>query len=155
MAEITIRTATDDDVSTLTQFNLAMARETEDRMLDPDTVRVGVQALLDNPSRGFYLVAEQDDAVVGSLMITTEWSDWRNAVFWWVQSVYVRPEARRQGVYSTLYDRVKARAATEQPAVCGIRLYVERANAAAQQAYLALGMRETSYRFYEEMLSRS
>lgn len=152
MAEITIRLATDDDVSTLTRFNIAMARETEGKGLDADTVRAGVQALLDHPARGFYLVAEQDGVIIGSLMITTEWSDWRDGDFWWVQSVYVRPEARRQGVYSALYDRVKTRAAEAHPSVCGIRLYVEQTNAAARQAYLALGMAETGYRIYEEMM---
>ncbi len=150
---LAIRTATDADVPTLAAFNVAMARETEDKALDPDTVRAGVQALLDDPTRGFYLVAERDGEVVGSLMITTEWSDWRNGDFWWVQSVYVRPEARRQGVYSALYAQVKARAAEKtHPPVCGIRLYVERTNTAARQAYRALGMVETGYRLYEEMV---
>lgn len=151
-SELTIRTANEDDVPTLTAFNVAMARETEDKALDPDTVQAGVQALIDDPTRGFYLVAQRGDDVVGALMITTEWSDWRNGDFWWVQSVYVRPEARQQGVYSALYDRVRVRAAEANPPVCGIRLYVEEANTAARQAYLALGMVETSYRLYEEML---
>jgi len=149
--DLVIRTATDDDADTIAQFNRSMAAETEDKPLDPDTVQAGVQALLDNPSRGFYLVAERDGAVVGSLMITTEWSDWRNGAFWWVQSVYVRPEARRQGVYAALYRHVKAQAA-DTGHVCGLRLYVERTNTGAQHAYRARGMSETSYRLYEEML---
>lgn len=149
---LTIRTATDEDLETLATFNEAMARETEDKTLDPTTVRAGVQALLDDPSRGFYLVAEHEDDVVGALMVTTEWSDWRNATFWWLQSVYVKPLARQQGVYSALYDYVKQQARTEG-GVCGLRLYVEHSNVAARQAYLALGMTEMSYRMYEEMLT--
>ena len=149
--DLTIRIATRDDAETIAGFNVAMARETEDKPLDPDVVRAGVKGLLDEPNRGFYLVAARDSVVVGSLMITTEWSDWRNGTFWWVQSVYVRPEARRQGVYSALYAAVKERAAATDT-VCGVRLYVERDNAGARQTYQALGMRETSYRMYEEML---
>lgn len=149
--DLVIRTAADDDVPTLARFNIAMARETEGKALDPETVQQGVRALLDDPSRGFYLVAERGDEIVGSLMITTEWSDWRNGTFWWIQSVYVRPKARRQGVYSALYAHVKEQAA-EASSVCGIRLYVERTNTAARQAYQALGMVETGYRLYEEML---
>jgi ribosomal protein S18 acetylase RimI-like enzyme len=148
---LTIRTATLDDIETIASFNEAMARETEDKALDADTVRAGVEALMRDAARGFYLVAERGDTVVGSLMITTEWSDWRNGDFWWVQSVYVRPEARRQGVYTALYDRIKAMAA-EKPSVCGVRLYVEKENAAARATYQALGMKETPYRMYEEMI---
>jgi len=149
--DLTIRTATRDDAETIAGFNAAMARETEDKPLDPDTVRAGVKGLLDEPDRGFYLVAERDGRVVGSLMITTEWSDWRNGTFWWVQSVYIRPAARRQGIYSALYDEVKQRARAAD-VVCGIRLYVERSNTVARDAYEALGMTATSYRMYEEML---
>ena len=108
----------------------------------------GVQHLLSTPTAGFYLVATQGDQPVGSLMITTEWSDWRNGTFWWIQSVYVPPEARRRGVYRALYEQVQALAATE-PGVCGFRLYVERENAAARATYTSLGMSETSYRLYE------
>ena len=148
---LTIRTATLDDIETIASFNEAMARETEDKALDADTVRAGVEALMRDAARGFYLVAERGDTVVGSLMITTEWSDWRNGDFWWVQSVYVRPEARRQGIYTALYDRIKSMAA-EKPSVCGVRLYVEKENAAARATYQALGMKETPYRMYEEMI---
>ena len=148
---LTIRTATLDDIETIASFNEAMARETEDKALDADTVRAGVEALMRDAARGFYLVAERGDTVVGSLMITTEWSDWRNGDFWWVQSVYVRPEARRQGIYTALYDRIKSMAA-EKPSVCGVRLYVEKENAAARATYQALGMKETPYRMYEEMV---
>ena len=94
--DLIIRRATVDDAETLARFNEAMAAETEDKTLDPDTVRAGVRAVFDKPEQAFYLVAERNGSIVGSLMITTEWSDWRNANFWWIQSVYVRPEARRR-----------------------------------------------------------
>jgi ribosomal protein S18 acetylase RimI-like enzyme len=140
-----------------------MAEETEDKTLDPDTVRAGVRAVFDKPEQAFYLVAERGAAVagahsertssrvLGALMITTEWSDWRNGDFWWIQSVYVRPEARRTGVYAALHRDVRRRA-REAPGVCGLRLYVERDNAAARAAYEELGMTEPPYRMYEEML---
>jgi len=148
---VTIRRATIDDAETLARFNEAMARETEDKVLDPDTVRAGVQAVFDKPDQAFYLVAERDGEVVGSLMITTEWSDWRNADFWWIQSVYVRPEARRTGVYRAMHRDVRRRA-REAADVCGLRLYVEQGNAAAQATYEKMGMAEPPYRMYEEML---
>ena len=150
-SDVTVRTATADDAETLARFNKAMAEETENKTLDADTVRAGVNTMFDDPARGFYLVAVRDDTIVGSLMITTEWSDWRNGVFWWVQSVYVRPEARRTGIYTALHRTVRERAKTTDD-VCGLRLYVERGNEAARETYEALGMTETSYRMYEEML---
>lgn len=149
--DITVRTATAEDIDLLARFNARMADETEDKTLDPETVRAGVQALFDDPARGFYLVAVRDEEVVGSLMITPEWSDWRNGVFWWIQSVYVRPEARRTGIYRALHHAVRERAEVSDD-VCGLRLYVERSNEAARETYEALGMTETSYRMYEEML---
>jgi len=162
-SDLTVRPATADDLNTLARFNEAMAEETEDKPLDPETVRAGVQGLFDDPTRGFYLVAERDDQIVGSpsestssqvlgaLMITPEWSDWRNGTFWWIQSVYVRPQARRTGVYTALHRDVRRRARAEDE-VCGLRLYVERGNAPARDTYERLGMTETSYRMYEEML---
>jgi ribosomal protein S18 acetylase RimI-like enzyme len=149
--DLTIRRATVDDAETLARFNEAMAEETEDKPLDPGTVRAGVRAVFDTPEQAFYLVAERDGEVVGSLMITTEWSDWRNADFWWIQSVYVHPSARRTGIYTALHREVRRRA-QEADDVCGLRLYVEQDNAAAQAAYEELGMAEPPYRMYEEML---
>ena len=149
--DVTIRRATVDDAETLAGFNEAMAEETEDKTLDPDTVRAGVQAVFDPPEQAFYLVAERGTTIVGSLMITTEWSDWRNGDFWWIQSVYVRPEVRRTGVYTTLHRDVRRRARAASD-VCGLRLYVERDNATAQAAYEELGMNEPPYQIYEEML---
>lgn len=148
---ITIRRATVEDAETIAGFNEAMAAETEGKTLDADTVRAGVRAVFEQDRGAFYLVAERDDEVVGSLMITTEWSDWRNADIWWIQSVYVRPEARRSGVYSALHKAVR-RQAEEASDVCGLRLYVDTENTGAQQAYLAMGMSRPSYEMYEEML---
>ena len=145
-----VRLATPQDAPVLIEFNTAMALETEQKELLPDVIGAGVHSLLGNPAAGFYVVAEKDDRVVGSLMITKEWSDWRNGTFWWIQSVYVRPEARRQGVYKLLYRHVQELAAKD-PAVCGFRLYVERENARAQATYQALGMKETRYLVFEEL----
>jgi len=143
-----IRRATLNDLDTLVSFNAAMAKETEDKPLDVDTLRRGVRALLRDDQKGRYWVAEHTDRVVGTLMCTTEWSDWRNGAFWWIQSVYVRPEARRQGVFTALYEHVRSKAQAE-PDVCGLRLYVERENASAQATYEAMGMARTAYRMYE------
>ena len=145
-----IRKALAQDAAELADFNIRMARETESTELIPEVIRAGVETMIANPAWGFYLVVELDNGIQASLMITTEWSDWRNGMFWWIQSVYVRPEYRRQGLYRELYARVKE-LAEQEPEVCGFRLYVERTNVTAQQAYAALGMRETPYRLFEEL----
>jgi ribosomal protein S18 acetylase RimI-like enzyme len=147
---IAIRRAGADDAQVLVDFNRAMALETEGKELLPEVIGAGVRALLANPAAGFYVVAEMDGRVVGALMLTKEWSDWRNGAFWWIQSVYVRPEYRRRGVYRSLYQHLQ-QLATADPAVCGFRLYVERENAAAQAVYRRLGMAETHYLVYEEL----
>jgi ribosomal protein S18 acetylase RimI-like enzyme len=145
-----IRLATRDDAEVLIEFNSAMALETEDKQLLPGVIGAGVRRLLENPASGFYVIAESGARAAGALMITTEWSDWRNGNFWWIQSVYVRPEFRRQGAYKQLYRHVQELAARD-PAVCGFRLYVERENGRAQAAYRALGMNETRYWVFEEL----
>lgn len=145
-----IRRALSQDAAELTEFNINMARETEGVELVPEVIGAGVKAMIDNPQRGFYLVVELDNGIQASLMVTTEWSDWRDGMFWWIQSVYVRPAYRRQGLYRVLYETVKEMAGQE-PSVCGFRLYVERGNAAAQQTYAALGMSETEYKIFEEL----
>lgn len=145
-----IRRAVSEDAQALVDFNRAMALETEGKELLPDVVGAGVRGLLQNPGAGFYVVAEAEGEVVGALMLTKEWSDWRNGSFWWIQSVYVRPEHRRRGVYKRLYRYVQELAA-QDAAVCGFRLYVERENADAQAVYRRLGMGETHYRVYEEL----
>ena len=144
-----IRLATPADAGVLIEFNAAMALETEGKELLPDVIGAGVRSLLGNPAAGFYLLAEEDSAV-GSLMITKEWSDWRNGTFWWIQSVYVRPQFRRQGIYKNLYRHVQE-LASKDPAVCGFRLYVERENERAQATYSALGMKQTHYLVFEEL----
>ena len=145
---ITVRAARESDLDTIVAFNAAMARETEDKELDPEALRAGVTAMLQRADLGFYLVAEIDGGVCGQLMITTEWSDWRNGFFWWVQSVYVKPEFRRQGVYRALYQHVSA-AALSQGDVRGIRLYVAKDNLPAQKVYQRLGMADSGYNLYE------
>jgi len=149
--QVTIRSAIRDDAPALVEFNLRMAGETEDKELDPDVLASGVSAVLDDSARGFYLVADVDGQVVGALMVTTEWSDWRNGAFWWIQSVYIAPEYRRRGLFRALYEEVK-KLADNTPRVCGCRLYVERDNAAAQATYARLGLAETNYKVFEELL---
>lgn len=144
-----IRRAGPADASVLAAFNQAMALETENKTLPDAVIHAGTQGLLDQPQYGFYVLAEADGVVVGSLMITFEWSDWRNGLFWWVQSVYVRPEFRRRGVYRALYNWVRDEA-RRLPQVVGLRLYVDDDNAGAQRTYEALGMTPCHYRLYEE-----
>jgi ribosomal protein S18 acetylase RimI-like enzyme len=150
MEHIKIRLATADDAQVLIDFNSAMALETEGKQLLPEVIGAGVRRLLEKPTSGFYVIAESGARAVGALMITAEWSDWRNGNFWWIQSVYVRPEYRRQGLYRRLYQHVQELAARD-PAVCGFRLYVERENRRAQATYRTLGMNETRYLVFEEL----
>jgi ribosomal protein S18 acetylase RimI-like enzyme len=143
-----VRPAVNSDAETIARFNAAMARETEGLELDPARLLEGVRALLRDPAKGFYLMGCAAGAAVGQLMITYEWSDWRNGNFWWIQSVYVRPEDRGRGVFAKLYRAAEERARASGDA-CGLRLYVEEENARAQRVYAGLGMKPTSYRMYE------
>lgn len=145
-----IRQALSQDIAELAEFNISMARETEGAELIPEVIASGVKGMIENPQRGYYLVVELDNGIQASLMVTTEWSDWRNGMFWWIQSVYVRPAYRRQGLYRELYARVKE-LAEQEPSVCGFRLYVERENTNAQKSYESLGMVETEYKLFEEL----
>lgn len=146
-----IRPGGPEDAPTIAAFQRAMARESEGLELEHAVIDTGVRSLMAMPEAGFYLVAEDRDAgqIAGSLMVTPEWSDWRNGFFWWVQSVYVRPDARRRGVYRALYAEVR-RLAAARGDVCGLRLYVDSENQTARRIYERLGMRETPYRLYEE-----
>jgi GNAT superfamily N-acetyltransferase len=146
-----VRDAVADDLQWLVDCAIAMAWETERKRLDAGIVRAGVAAALDDTSKARYFVAMRDDARAGTLMLTGEWSDWRNGLWWWIQSVYVEPAQRRGGVFAALYRHVEtlARAAS---GVIGLRLYVEHANAAAQRTYAVLGMRDAGYRIYEQLL---
>jgi len=142
--EITIRPAIPADAAAIGENNRATALETEGWEIDPEVALAGARAILQEPCRGFYLVADADGTVVGQCMVTYEWSDWRSGEFWWVQSVYVRPDCRRQGIFSRLYRTVEAMAEA-RPDVTGLRLYVEAENVTAQAAYARLGMRPAPY----------
>ena len=148
--DIEVRFGAQSDAKILARFNAAMALETERKVLLPEVISAGVDYLVGHPHAGFYLIAECAGEVAGALMVTNEWSDWRNGNFWWIQSVYVRPEFRRRGVYRALYEDLQARAA-QDPAVCGFRLYVERDNARAQATYRKAGMDQTHYIVFEEL----
>ena len=148
MSTILIRPATLADAEIIARFNAAIALETEHLTLNPHRLLKGVQAVLTDSSKGFYIVAEADGSIVGQIMITYEWSDWRNGVFWWIQSVYVEPAYRKQKIFSQLYHTIE-QMATDDGTVCGVRLYVERANTRAQTVYENLGMHPTVYEMYE------
>ena len=150
MPSFAIRPATLDDLDTIVDFNVRLADETEDTQLARDVVRRGVQALLIDDARGRYHVAHDGDEVIGQIMHTREWSDWRDGDIWWIQSVYVRADRRRHGVFRALYAHLKAEAATH-PRVVGLRLYVERENAAARATYAGLGMTEPSYLVMQDL----
>lgn len=144
-----IRTASPGDAAALISFNQAMALETEGKQLEAKKITSGVEAVFADEKKGFYVVAESEDKIVGGLMVTYEWSDWRNKWFWWIQSVYILPETRGQKLYSRMYEFVKQQAA-EAGNVCGFRLYVETENVHAQKVYEALGMASSHYLMYEE-----
>jgi ribosomal protein S18 acetylase RimI-like enzyme len=145
-----IRRATPADADIITRFNRAIAAETEDLTLDEPVVARGVRRLLADERRGRYWVAERDGQVVGQIMVTFEWSDWRDGRVWWLQSVYVAPDHRRRGVFTALYEYIQRELAADADA-CGLRLYVEETNHRAQATYRALGMRMTHYRVMETM----
>lgn len=144
------RDATPADAAVIVDFQMAMAQETEDFALDRAVCAKGVQAVFADHARGRYFVAEELGQLVASLMITLEWSDWRNGVVWWIQSVYVRPEHRRRGVYAGLYDHVKQIAERDRD-VRGIRLYVDKRNTTAQEVYRRMGMNGEHYQVFEWM----
>ena len=150
-AELNIRQGGIDDGETITRFNAAMALESEGVSLDRATLRAGVEAALVDDAKAFYLLAEADGEPVGQLMVTTEWSDWRNGWIWWIQSVYVKPESRRQGVYRRLYQRLMEMARARGD-IRGMRLYVMRENWTAKRTYEALGMSHSHYDLYETEL---
>lgn len=153
-----IRPAEISDLDWLVACNIAMAWETERKRLDPAVIRAGVEAGLGDSAKARYFIATQEAPLiadenfgvpVGTLMLTTEWSDWRNGDWWWIQSVYVPPQHRRKGVYAALYRHVE-RLARDSEGVIGLRLYVEKENAVAQRTYEALGMRDSGYKLYQD-----
>ena len=149
---IQIRAATSGDIEIIAANNAALALETEHRRLDPEVVRAGVVAALSDPAKGRYFVAERAGQVVGQIMHTYEWSDWRNGFFWLIQSVYVARNARGHGVFRRLFDHLR-RLARVEPGVCGLRLNVERENSRAQRTYRECGLVDAGYYVMEEDFS--
>ena len=142
-----IRRATTKDASAIIEHNIQLAKETENEHLDPLIAKQGVHTLFSHPEKGFYLVAEENDTILGQLMITFEWSDWRNKNIWWIQSVYVHKEYRGQGVFTGLYNEIQKQAKKQDIPL--LRLYVHRDNKSAQQVYDKKGMIKGTYIFYE------
>jgi GNAT superfamily N-acetyltransferase len=145
---IAVRRARPEDAATLIDFQHRMARETEEIQLDSGTLSRGVTGVFAEPSRGTYWIAEEAGTIVGALLVTHEWSDWRNGTVWWIQSVYVLPERRGEGVFRRLYEHLRGAVETS-PDVKGLRLYVDRRNQAAQRVYERLGMTKEHYELFE------
>jgi len=151
MAPGTIRRATQGDHATIVSFNKAMALETEGIELDQDVIEKGVEAVLSDPSKGLYFISEVKGTPVAQMMITLEWSDWRNRQMWWIQSVYTVPGARRQGHFRALYEHVQREA--EREGAGGLRLYVDEGNERAQETYRRMGM-QCHYKLFEQLFTR-
>jgi len=147
---VQIRDAVTGDLEYIVEANTALALESENIELDPALLRPGVAAVLSDPSRGRYFIAEAGGRPVGQMMLTFEWSDWRNGVFWWIQSVFVDPQHRAQGVFSSLFRHV-AREAGRATEVCGLRLYVDRGNHRARAIYSHLGLHHSNYEVMEQV----
>lgn len=150
IAIMNIRSALPADASLIADFSTRLAEETESRSLAPELIEPGVAAFLADPSKGRYWLAETDDRTVGQIATTYEWSDWRNGMLWWIQSVYVDEDYRRQGVYSSLYHHVESLARADSNAV-GLRLYVDKSNKRAQATYEKHGMDMTNYQVMQIM----
>jgi ribosomal protein S18 acetylase RimI-like enzyme len=144
------REARVDDQESIVQFQLALALESENLKLDLQTCSKGVAHVFKNPHIGTYFVAEKSSKVIGSLLILSEWSDWRNGFVWWIHSVYVLPEAREHGVFSSLYRFIQEKGLVEHQ-IRGLRLYVDKTNVHAQKVYQKLGMTNHHYELYEWM----
>jgi len=151
LIDIKIRKAELADAAIIAEFNLLLANETEGLRLDPDCVRAGVMTLLADSTKGVYYVAEIEETIAGQLMITYEWSDWRNGNIWWIQSVYVRQEFRQKGVFTELFHTLEALARVQKD-VCGLRLYMHADNRTARRSYERLGMHQTKYEVFELVL---
>lgn len=139
-----IRKASNNDINTIVTFNYLMAKETETILLDKNIVKLGVKSVITNPSKAQYWIAENNNEIIGQLMVTYEWSDWRNGDMWWISSVYVTENFRRCGVFSALYKHIE-HMAKKNLSCCGIRLYIEKHNERAQKTYLSLGMNDAGY----------
>ncbi len=151
-SHLQVRRASIADVEVISTFNVALAEETEGRSLDLPLLQAGIESLLRDPQKGWYAVVtpgSEPSKIIGQLLITFEWSDWRNGNFWWLQSLYVDQPYRQQGVFRRLYDYVYAQAQASPEKVCGFRLYVEQENHLAQQTYVHIGFHKTPYQMYE------
>ncbi len=146
---IKIKKADLNDASVIAEFNRRMAKETENLELDETVILKGVKNLMQQPDLGFYITARTENEVCGCLMITKEWSDWRNGLIWWIQSVYIHPEYRRQGIFRKMYQNISDSA--KEQGIIGLRLYVEHNNATAQKTYTELGMKKCDYHIYEQI----
>ena len=147
--EIQINNADFDDATIIADFNRRMAKETENLDLDETVILNGVKNLMQKPELGFYIVARVNNSVCGCLMITNEWSDWRNGLIWWIQSVYIHPDYRRMGIFREMYQFISDFAKKQK--VIGLRLYVEHNNSVAQKTYQKLGMKKSDYHLYEQI----
>ena len=143
-----IRNAKQKDIETIAKYNIKMALETENKYLDKEIITAGVSSIINDSSKGIYWVMEMDKIIIGQLMVTYEWSDWRNGMMWWIQSVYVPKEHRRQGVYSKMYNNLLELAQLDSEC-CGIRLYVEKENKKAQKTDKKQGMINAGYEIME------
>lgn len=152
LKSVQIKQGTLHEVCDIAQFQVDMAFESENTLLDINTLIPGVKAAITDPQKGTYLVAIDNGQAIGSLLLTKEWSDWNNSYYWWIQSVYVKPEHRRKGIYRSLYAKAKEMA--RQDGAAQIRLYVDKTNLRGQQTYQALGMQESHYLMYEEDLTK-
>jgi GNAT superfamily N-acetyltransferase len=142
-----VRPAIAADLPTLLRFNAALAFETEGRTLDSARLRTGVESVLNDAEKGRYFIAEEHGRSVGQVLVTVEWSDWRNAYFWWLQNVYITERARGTGVFTAMYNHLEALAKDES--ACGMRLYVARANTSAQSSYYKVGMTDSGFVVFE------
>ncbi|MBL7970055.1 MAG: GNAT family N-acetyltransferase [Prolixibacteraceae bacterium] len=145
-----IRQANETDSASIVEFQLAMAWETEQLQLHEPTVVKGVAAVFADQGKGIYYVAELNGEVVGSLLTTFEWSDWRNGTVLWIQSVYVRPEFRKRSIFSRLYKHIQS-LVVANPGLRGIRLYADKTNIPAHGVYEHLGMTAEHYQMFEWM----
>ncbi len=150
VTQINVRTAIAEDISSIVSFNAAMALETEAHLLDVAVLTEGVKSVLSDQALGFYIVCEIEGSVRACLMITYEWSDWRNGLFWWIQSVYVQKEFRKQGCYKAMYNYLVELIKTKEK-IAGLRLYVDKQNSIAQRTYSNLGMKKTNYILFEKV----
>lgn len=148
--EVTITKGQIEDIEIIAQFQVDMAMESEGTLLDKETVTKGVTAAMNDENKGLYYIARVDGKVVGNLMLTREWSDWNNGYYWWIQSVFVTPEYRRQGIYKSMYHAVCKDA--KKLNVAQVRLYVDKTNILGQKVYASLGMDESHYLIYETTL---